>query len=113
MKRSWIIGALLILTSSTCARSEVSADEALRRYDERDPWILAFGRGIEQGFNWSNAWRKDQKLYCLLDKLVLTDDQIFDIVRRYVRRVPVNGTQPFGGILLFALTDTFPCKPSN
>jgi hypothetical protein len=75
--------------------------------------------GIEDGLSWANVAsgiRIGVKLYCPPSDLALTDDQIIDILRRFVRtNTSINVEQDrVGSILLIALQQLFPCQqPGN
>jgi hypothetical protein len=52
-----------------------------------------------------------RKLYCLSPKLVLTDAQEIDMIRREVDDEPRAGKFPYPLIMLAALKRVFPCSP--
>jgi hypothetical protein len=71
---------------------------------------------METGFGWANAVLSDgggKPLYCVPPKVVLTGEQLIDILRRYIEepktRPHAIGSQELGLVLLQALRDAFPC----
>ena len=68
----------------------------------------------ENGMSWANAdlaQRHLPPLYCLPGRLVLTGDQLVDILRRQMAEKPETANLPFGLGLLTALKNLFPCPP--
>ncbi|MEW6640989.1 MAG: Rap1a/Tai family immunity protein [Pseudomonadota bacterium] len=52
-----------------------------------------------------------EKLFCLPAKLVLTNEQLDDIMKRWADKQTANlDSTPMAAILLAALKDAFPCR---
>jgi hypothetical protein len=54
--------------------------------------------------------RGQPPLYCQPDKLVITDAQMIDMMRRAMKDNPKWGEFPIGMMVLATLQRTFPCK---
>jgi hypothetical protein len=115
---------LIILLLPVEVKAEMTANQALHKYDKgtRDEQqLLEWGLAqTENGLSWANTYlkvnRKEQPLYCPPDKMVLTGNQILDILRRAKDDQPYPGgttvgESPFGLAMIFALQSTFPCPP--
>jgi hypothetical protein len=69
--------------------------------------------GMTTGLLWGNVMLKDRgqpPLYCQPDKLVITDAQMIDMMRRAMKDNPKWGEFPIGMMVLATLQRTFPCK---
>jgi hypothetical protein len=122
MKRFGCMVAMVIcLCLPTVARAEDTADQFLARYDAAPTpasklvWTQ-YIETMETGFGWANAVLSDgggKPLYCVPPKVVLTGEQLIDILRRYIEEVKTRphaiGSQLLGLVLLQALRDAFPC----
>jgi len=112
----WVCGGCLL---STAVHAEPDAPTFLKHYDEADlatkksleRWIS----DIQNGMSWANAELLDRSqppLYCPPDSLVLTGQQLVDILRREVtwREVTTPGVVAkvaFPAVLLLALEKSF------
>jgi len=103
---------------STEASAEMDAKTLLKAYDvatpkEKDVVLFTITR-TQNGMSWANSalrmQRKEDPLYCVPDNLVLTGEQIVDILRRYLNEEPSAGERPYGLVMLVALQRTFPCN---
>jgi hypothetical protein len=111
--------ACMFTTNSAMAADYVTVAEAMRRYDQaatdadKKLYIVLFGSTLD-GLEWANAYltrrRKQEPLYCMPKNLVLTADQIIQIVRQTMDRFPEIATQPIGAGVLFSFQKTFPCS---
>jgi hypothetical protein len=120
LKLALIICGFSLLTSA--ARAEMDVTTLLNKYDSAtsviDKQIIA---GIvdktHYGISWANAFledaRKEAPLYCQPKRLVLTTEQILDILRREVKEQPVLGEEPYGLAMIIALRKVFPCQPNS
>ena len=75
--------------------------------------IRQYSFGLGEGISWTNVWMKSNagiRLYCPPGKLVLNEDNYFDIAKRYVEGLPYKADHPFGWLLTTALSETFPCN---
>ena len=110
----WICGLCLL---STAAHAEVDTATILRHYDEADlatkKYIAEKIADIENGMSWANAdllSRKQSPLYCPPQTMVLTGEQLIDILRREIKDEPWESTRlSFPAVLITALEKVFPC----
>jgi hypothetical protein len=95
------------------AYAHVQAETLLKNYDAATPdGKQYFGELLvhfEDGVSWANVMRKDARLYCLPRQLVLTGEQLIDILRRELRERPGSGNYPYRLVLIVALQRVFPC----
>ena len=69
--------------------------------------------GLKDGliaFNVTLAHSGAAPLFCLPPKMVLTGDQVDDILMREAKSVPEPDDMPIGIVLLAGLRKTFPCE---
>jgi len=107
----------VLLSTVEISHGETSAKVFLEHYDrmegrEKDLWGIVFGQG-HNGMEWVNSWLESKgrkPVFCTPAKIALTDDQVIDIMRRYVEANSDYQNHPFGFVLLYALIDAFPCK---
>jgi hypothetical protein len=105
--------AFVTVFSTTSSRAELSALDAVNRYKHGDHEVVLFVEGLYNGIAWSNTFiisGRNSALYCQPHSVVLKPKQIFEIVERYITRIPADEHLPLGGVLLYALIDAFPCK---
>jgi hypothetical protein len=111
MKRFLPLALLLALV--TPAAAEISANQLLAGFKAKDTTVpKLYFRGLGDAFAWSNtALIHDGStgLYCPPSRIALTDDQLLDMLRRFVEAKPSFGTDPVGMVLLLSLKDAFPC----
>jgi hypothetical protein len=105
---------------TTQALAEMNANDFIARYQAGNAAqraeLAQHLSDISLGMNWTNAFmfvNHKFHLYCLPGSLVLTGDELADIVKRFVEKTPNDGIQPVGMILLFALRDAYPCEPAS
>jgi hypothetical protein len=71
----------------------------------------------QQGVGWANMLfrteRKQQPLYCEPSSLMLTGEQIVDMMDRYVREHPSMGRVAWQLIMIRALQEVFPCTSAR
>lgn len=101
-----------------CAGS-AGAEPSVKQYQDslgEDRTLLTlYIIAAEDAFSWTNASlhnRGDAQLYCVPDRLALTNDQVIDIVDRYAvsRADVVDQDQMYLAMfVLFAMEDAFPC----
>lgn len=115
------------------AEAEISAEEWLSGYKEAEKnyrerpnpetKILHFMyrnqiSSIEEGIGWADTHYKKENenlanfkpLLCLPSNLALTISQLADILERLVKKVPKMASLPLGLVLVYGLSDTFPCE---
>lgn len=106
---------------SGVAHAEPEANKFLRDYDtgtEVTKHLMLDGLSqIELGMSWANVFiaedRKERPLYCPPNTLVLTGEQLVDVLRREMEKSPDEGSRPVGFVLLFALQKEFACQPHS
>jgi len=109
--------SLIIISSalSSVSYAEVDAGTFLQHRDTSkvDRWVYdGVLSAMESGFGWSNAALRHEHqrpLYCVPEKLVFTDQQLVDIMRRDLAEYPHHAAMPYGLVLLTALQKLFPC----
>ena len=100
------------------ASAEMDAKTLLKTYDvaaPKDKEIVLFTLSRTQtGMSWANSalrtQRKEEPLYCVPSNVVLTGEQIVDILRRHLKEDPSAEEVPYGLVMLLALQKTFPCN---
>jgi hypothetical protein len=111
MKR--MILALAVCLSASAAHAQVTAEVLLKNYDMATPdgkqYLGEVLVHFEDGVSWANVMRKDARLYCLPRQLVLTGEQLIDILRRELKQRPGSENYPYQLILIMALQRVFPC----
>ena len=68
--------------------------------------------GAEYGMGSMNSFlkaRNDKMIYCVPDWLILTGDQIIDVLKLAVKEQPSWGEQPYGMAMVLAFQRIFPC----
>ena len=98
--------------------AEMDAKTLLKTYDvaaPKDKEIVLFTISRTQnGMSWANSalrtQRKEDPLYCVPSNVVLTGEQIVDILRRHLKEDPSAEEVPYGLVMLLALQKTFPCN---
>jgi len=111
-----IFAVFFVLSTVGISHGEGSAKWFLEKYDNTSVskfwWGTAFGQGYS-GMLWMNSWLESKgrkPVFCPPDKIAFTDDQLIDIMRRYVKKNSDSQDDPFGFVLLYAVIDAFPCK---
>jgi hypothetical protein len=118
-----ILVSLLVLSASTAKADDPSKQyggnvrSILEIYDkilvpEDRQHLESLIGGITIGLLWANAMlhsRRQPLLYCQPKKLVPTDTQVIDMMRRAMRDNPKWGDFPLGMMVLATLQRTFPC----
>jgi hypothetical protein len=69
-------------------------------------------RGLEEGFAFADVKAINEtgrRLFCWPEQFVIVDDQLIDMVDRYVEKYQL-GDRAFSLVAAVALTDAFPCK---
>lgn len=119
--RSVVLTLILLLAfaaSTATAEENGSIRSTLDAYDKilvpKDRKIIeTLIGGMTIGLLWANATLKERGqplLYCQPDKLVITQSQIIDMMRRTMKDNPKWGDFPLGMMVLMTLQRTFPCK---
>ena len=106
-------GAFYISAGSACA--DLSTNEFLKQQYNSNSTDRALStiylKGLEEGMEWMNGWiEPEHKLYCPPEKIVLTGEQLADMVRRHVKNHPEDDYRPLGLVLLVTLIEDFSCR---
>jgi hypothetical protein len=108
-------GAFCISAGSACA--DLSTNEFLKQQYNSSSTDRALStiylKGMEEGMEWMNAWlepAQKHKLYCPPEKIVLTGEQLADMVRRHIKNHPEDDYRPLGMVLLVTLIEDFSCR---
>jgi hypothetical protein len=106
---------LMVLASPAHAENNLGTAEGfLKEYAAGSPAALGyFLHGVAEGLGASNAnilAGGGTPFFWPPGELGLVNDQLVDIMRRFLIKFPKAKSQPVPGVLLFALHDTFPCK---
>lgn len=117
-KLSAVAIAVLCATPALAAQPQfVSTDEMLAAYDHGDDnarqLILLGLTQTEGGMELANAELKARgqaPLYCAPPQLMLTGEQILDMLRRYDGSHPEIGPGSYAVAILRAAEDVFPCR---
>jgi hypothetical protein len=119
MKAALLAFSLCIFSISAHAESNV--ETFLRDYDAASypakEYMAGHLSSIEDGMSWANVAltedRKEFPLYCVPRSLVLTGEQLIDVLRRHLETNPYAAKSPFPLVLLVALQEVFPCAPKS
>jgi len=68
--------------------------------------------GIQTTQAYIQVNRREKNIYCSPRKMVITTEQTASILREFVKKEPELAEQPASLVLLYALRETFPCKPT-
>ena len=115
-----LLGALATANAAEDV-SKLNADstrDVLHVYDkylvsEDRRHIESFISAMQIGLLWANAELKHRGqalLYCQPDKLVITNSQMIDMMRRAIKDDAELGGYPLGMVVLVTLQKTFPCR---
>lgn len=113
-----LLAAFAICATAFAAQPQfVSTDDMLAAYDHGDDnsrqLILLGLAQMEGGMALANAELKAKgqaPLYCAPEQLVLTGEQILDMLRRYATMHPEIGQSSYAVAILKAAEDVFPCR---
>lgn len=103
------------LTSSANAMTVIFKDYKAANNDERAFYLLYLD-GVREGIIELNVVleeKRQQPLFCLPEKLVLTIEQAEDIVMRQAEKITDPEQLPIGLLLAQGLQNTFPCDEKH
>ena len=103
------------LTSSANAMTVIFKDYKAANNDERAFYLLYLD-GVREGIIELNVVleeKRQQPLFCLPEKLVLTIEQAEDIVMRQAEKITDPDQVPIGLLLAQGLQNTFPCDEKH
>ena len=110
-----VIALMLSLTSSANAMTVIFKDYKAANNDERAFYLLYLD-GVREGIIELNVVleeKRQQPLFCLPEKLVLTIEQAEDIVMRQAEKITDPEQLPIGLLLAQGLQNTFPCDEKH
>lgn len=120
MALKFAIAAVTVFWAANAVAAQpqfVSTDEMLAAYDHGDDnarqLILLGLTQIEGGMQLANAELKARgqaPLYCTPPQLVLTGEQVLDMLRRFDGNHPEIGQSSYAVAILKAAEDVFPCR---
>src|SRR5215470_1956235 len=102
---------LFSLTSSTNAMTVIFKDYKAATSDEKALYYLYLD-GVREGIIELNGVleeKRQQRLFCLPEKLELTIEQVEDIMMRQAEKITDPDPLPIGLLLAQGLQETFPC----
>ena len=106
---------LLGLTSSANAMTVIFKDYKAANNDERAFYLLYLD-GVREGIIELNVVleeKRQQPLFCLPEKLVLTVEQAEHIMMRQAEKITDPDQLPIGLLLAQGLQNTFPCDEKH
>src|SRR5215471_10178224 len=112
-----VVIALILfgLTSNAKAVTVIFKDFKAATSDEKAFYYLYLD-GVREGMIELNVVleeKKQQPLFCLPEKLVLTVGQVEDIMMRQAEKITDPDQLPIGLLLAQGLQDTFPCNEKH
>ena len=118
LRLSVLAGVVVVSTQVLAAEPQfVNTLDLLADYDQGDAsarQLILFGLAqVESGIALANAELKAKgavPLYCVPSQLVLTGEQILDMLRRYAASHPEAGQSSYAVVILKAAEDVFPCR---
>jgi hypothetical protein len=120
LRMSALAGLVVLSAQALTAQPQfINTADLLAAYDQGDgsarQLILLGLAQVEGGMALANAELKARgasPLYCAPPQLVLTGEQILDMLRRYAANHPDIGQNSYAVAILKAAEDVFPCRPN-
>ena len=105
----------LMLLPTNAEQGGLNAGELLQRYNDpkSKEYVAKIVQATGRGFSLANTAivrRGQSPLYCQPDNLVLTGEQIIDIISRFVEINPALEKATWEAVMLTALENLFPCR---
>jgi hypothetical protein len=95
--------------------SDLKGNDLLRLCTSHDTGELNFCsgyiEGIRDGIVWADVGRKSQPRFAVSDKV--TQQQLKDVVVKYLNEHPETRHKPAGMLILIALNEAFPPEPGR
>ena len=105
---SYFLAAAILLPTNVYA--EETADYFIAKLAKQDPMTVVYLGGLFSGIAWGNGEMDGKNpIYCQPEKLSLTFEQEISILEEFVKSHPSMGKFPVGGVVLQAMSVTFPC----
>jgi hypothetical protein len=112
----WLALYLMLLpTNANAEQGGLNAGELLQLYNDpkSKEYVAKIVQATGRGFSWANtaiARRGQSPLYCQPNNLVLTGEQIIDIIYRFVEINPALEKATWKAVMLKALENLFPYR---
>jgi hypothetical protein len=105
----------LMLLPTNAEQGGLNAGELLQLYNDpkSKEYVAKIVQATGRGFSLANtaiARRGQSPLYCQPNNLVLTGEQIIDIISRFVEINPALEKATWEAVMLKALENLFPCR---
>ena len=105
----------LMLLPINAEQGGLNAGELLQLYNDpkSKDYVAKIVQATGRGFSLANtaiARRGQSPLYCQPNNLVLTGEQIIDIINRFVEINPALEKATWEAVMLKALENLFPCR---
>jgi hypothetical protein len=105
----------LMLLPTNAEQGGLNAGELLQLYNDpkSKEYVAKIVQATGRGFSLANtaiARRGQSPLYCQPNNLVLTGEQIIDIIYRFVEINPALEKATWEAVMLEALENLFPCR---
>jgi hypothetical protein len=105
----------LMLLPTNAEQGGLNAGELLQLYNDpkSKEYVAKIVQATGRGFSLANtaiARRGQSPLYCQPNNLVLTGEQIIDIISRFVEINPALEKATWEAVMLEALENLFPCR---
>jgi hypothetical protein len=105
----------LMLLPTNAEQGGLNAGELLQLYNDpkSKEYVAKIVQATGRGFSLANtaiARRGQSPLYCQPNNLVLTGEQIIDIIYRFVEINPALEKATWEAVMLKALENLFPCR---
>jgi hypothetical protein len=105
----------LMLLPTNAEQGGLNAGELLQLYNDpkSKEYVAKIVQATGRGFSLANtaiARRGQSPLYCQPNNLVLTGEQIIDIINRFVEINPALEKATWEAVMLKALENLFPCR---
>jgi hypothetical protein len=107
------IAVIMATVSITPASAFVTAKQAIEMFDNGGEVGKVYMRGMGEGISWANTATSiagNPALYCPPETVGVVGEQYVAILKGFIKRYPNLASAPFGGTLLGALQEAFPCK---
>lgn len=106
-----LLGAVFVVMAASHVYGAVTVQEFEKVVETET--FQAHIAGVAEGFQLANVildTRKEQRLYCNPDNLVLHPANYIDIMRRGIKKNAVKPDTLVEIVLLYGLAETFPCQ---
>jgi hypothetical protein len=116
--RVFLVACIICVIAAHDARSDMSVEQYRKNMSEQGYQIyftIISLRGFVKGLEWANAElmqdKKTKPFFCPPPSMAITDEQVIDILDKYLESHRINAKAPVEGYLLMAVENAFPCRP--